>query len=86
MSLGAQKVSYSGRFLGGIEFGFVEFGFGFRVLFECQLLRFWFWARAGFGARILVLVGFWCFGTGLKFNFKVRSGYLIVIGFKERHE
>ena len=84
MSLGAQKVSYSGRFLGGIEFGFVEFGFG--VLFECQLLRFWFWARAGFGARILVLVGFWRFGTGLKFDLKVRSGYLIVIRVKEHRD
>ena len=64
--------------------GGVGFGTGFRVLFECQLLRFWFRARAGFGARILVLVGFWCFGTGLKFDLKVRSGYLIVVGIEER--
>ena len=81
MSLGAQEVCHYDRLLGG-----VEFGFGFGVLFESQLLRFWFWARARFGARFLVLIGFWRFGTGLKFNFKVRSGYLIVVGIKERHE
>ena len=66
--------------------GGVKFGFGFGVLLEFQLLRFWFWARVRFGARFLVLIGFGRFGTGLEFNFKVRSGYLIVIRVKERHE
>ena len=81
MSLGAQKVSYRGRVLGG-----VGFGTGFRVLFECQLLRFWFRARARFGARFQVLVRFWRFGARFKFNFKDRSGYLIVVGIEEGHD
>jgi len=66
--------------------GGIEFRFGFEVLLGFQLLRFWFWARVRFGARFLVLIGFGRFGTGLEFNFKVRSGYLIVIRVKERHE
>ena len=81
MSLGAQEVSHYDRLLGG-----VKFGFEFRVLLRFQLLRFWFWARVGFGAGFLVLIGFGRFGAGLEFNFKVRSGYLIVIRVKERRD
>ena len=81
MSLGAQEVSHYDRLLGG-----VKFGFEFRVLLRFQLLRFWFRARAGFGARFRVLVRFWRFGARRKFDFKDRSGYLIVVGIEERHD
>ena len=79
MSLGAQEVSHYDRLLGGVELGF-------RVLLRFQLLRFWFWARVRFGAGFLVLIGFGRFGAGLEFNFKIRSGYLIVIRVKERRD
>ena len=66
--------------------GGVGFEAGFRVLFECQLLGFWFRARAGFGARFRVLVRFWRFGARRKFDFKDRSGYLIAVRIEECHD
>ena len=59
---------------------------GFRVLFECHLLRFWFRARAGFGARLGGLVRFWRFGARRKFDLKDRSGCLIVVRIEECHD
>ena len=68
--------------------GGVGFEAGLRVLFRCQLLRAWFWfeARAGFGARLGVLVRFWRFGARLNFDIKDRYGCLIVVRIEECHD